>query len=474
MKLTKRELLPAARRIAVWWERLSPLGLAVFSAGSAGERLVGPRGAGLCDGECLHTAAGDGLGLCLTACARQPSACHALYRLRVTGPEGKTVVCTLATDAWRAGTAPASDVRLPSLSEREVAALDHLLHAAAQELLRACAGAQEPGLVAHCGVMEAVMERALLAARSERNILLTGETGTGKELLAEAIHRASARAAGPFVVVQCGGLPDSLLESELFGHRRGAFTGAIGDKQGLVETAGGGTLVLDEIQSASAALQARLMRLVERHSLLPVGAVVARDLDARIITASNQSPEELTARADFRHDLLYRLRVLHLALPPLRERREEIEPLALQFVARACREDGRASCGLSPEALAALQAYRWPGNVRELRHEVEHAVLLADHELRPEHLSPHVRRGAVGEGRVCARMLYSGEALHALRSDAEREAIEALLERHHGQLPRVADTLGISLRTLYRRLSTLGIQRAHDGASSAQPSRERG
>ncbi|HEY0303956.1 MAG TPA: sigma-54 dependent transcriptional regulator [Longimicrobiales bacterium] len=226
--------------------------------------------------------------------------------------------------------------------------------------------------------MRKVMQLVGKVAPSNSTVLITGETGTGKDVIARAIHYNSPRSDGPFVVADCASLSESLLESELFGHVRGAFTGAIRDRKGLAETARGGTLFLDEIATISPQLQGALLRLLQEHEIRPVGSDKAVKVDVRVIAATNRDLKELVHEGKFREDLYYRLSVFTIDLPPLRERREAIPLLAHHFVQRIAREVGKDIQLISPQAMALLEAHDWPGNVRELENVIERAVLLAE------------------------------------------------------------------------------------------------
>jgi DNA-binding NtrC family response regulator len=226
--------------------------------------------------------------------------------------------------------------------------------------------------------MRRVMQLVAKVAPASSTVLVTGETGTGKDVIARAIHYNSPRNRAPFVVADCASLSESLLESELFGHVRGAFTGAIRDRKGLAETARGGTLFLDEISTVSAQVQGSLLRLIQEHEIRPVGADRSVSVDVRVIAATNRDLQELVQQGAFREDLFYRLSVFTIRIPPLRERAEEIPLLAHHFVARLSQELGKEIDIITPQAMAILEAYDWPGNVRELENVIERAVLLAD------------------------------------------------------------------------------------------------
>ncbi|RMH44066.1 MAG: hypothetical protein D6689_03320 [Deltaproteobacteria bacterium] len=316
------------------------------------------------------------------------------------------------------------------------------------------AGAPSPAdLVARSPAMRRLVELARRVAPTEATVLIAGESGTGKERLARFLHAASPRANGPFVAVDCGALPDSLLETELFGHTRGAFTGATADRHGLFRAASGGTLFLDEIGETSPAMQVRLLRALQERAVRPVGATHDVPVDVRVVAATHRNLAQMVADGTFRQDLYYRLRVVELELPPLRDRRDDLLPLARAFIARACRENHCGPCALSADVLDALLAYDWPGNVRELEHAIERAVVLAEGKPRIEvgDLPPEVR------GDVRAAAASAGDIVPL--AEVERRHILATLDRLGGDRRATARALGISDNTLWRRLKQYGLVR---------------
>jgi two-component system response regulator PilR (NtrC family) len=292
------------------------------------------------------------------------------------------------------------------------------------------------------------------------SVLITGESGTGKELVARALHSEGVRADKPFVAVNCGAIPDELMESELFGHVKGAFTGAVSDKPGLFHEAEGGTLFLDEIGELSLGMQVKLLRVLQERTVKPVGGTQESDIDVRIIAATNRELEAEVSRGAFRSDLYYRLNVIELRLPPLRQRREDIPLLIEHFLRRFSTEQGRPGLHLTPEALRALQDYDYPGNVRELENLIERAVTLSSgKEIGVESLP--VLRTAPALGTREADVLAipeEGIDLDRLLHDYERRLIERALEQTGGVRKRAAQILGITFRSLRYRLAKLGME----------------
>ncbi len=284
-----------------------------------------------------------------------------------------------------------------------------------------------------------------LGAASDSTVLVTGETGTGKELCAEALHSASPRAGGPFVRVNCPGLPPSLFEAELFGHARGAFTGATGPRKGLVELAEGGSLFLDEIGDVPLDMQAKILRFVDSRSFRRVGGGEERRVDVRVIAATNRDLAALVGAQLFREDLYFRLAVLDLPVPPLRERGEDVEAIAVRFLADMRCRLGRAALGFSPSAFTAMTRYRWPGNVRELRNVVERSAVLATGALIAD---VSLRRDSSGPP--------PGDVEALPLAEVERRHVLAIYERSGRNKTRAAQTLGLSRVALRERLRRYG------------------
>jgi DNA-binding NtrC family response regulator len=300
-------------------------------------------------------------------------------------------------------------------------------------------------LIGHGPEFEELKRFISKVAVSEATVLVRGETGTGKELVAAAIHKASRRREQPFVVVDCASLHENLLQSELFGHERGAFTGAVKMRHGLFEAADGGTIFLDEVGDVSPSLQASLLRVLESSTFRRVGGTREMKVDVRVIAATNRDLERMIADGQFRQDLFFRLSSIHVALPPLRNRREDIPFLVEHFTARHNERCG-ASKRFSPEALEAMTGYGWPGNVRELRHAIERALVLADGEIvQRRDLPPQVscRTGRENQQR--------DEAILPL-VEMERRYLARVLSETGGHRARAAELLGISERNLYRKI----------------------
>jgi DNA-binding NtrC family response regulator len=315
-------------------------------------------------------------------------------------------------------------------------------------------------MVGNSPSMAAVHRLIATVAPTDSTVMILGETGTGKELAARSIYQQSKRADGPFVPVNCGALSENLVESELFGHRRGAFTGAERDHKGLFEVANGGTLLLDEVGELNKNTQVKLLRFLESGEIRRVGDNEPIRLDVRVLCATNRDLREMVQQDEFREDLYFRVNTFEIRLPALRERRQDIPDLARHLLARAARRaEDQVAKALTPDAIDTLLEYEWPGNVREMRNVMEHAwILAAGGPITPEHLPSHLRH--VGPGtltlpRMDAAHATAPAAHGAPRTlkEVEMEHILRVLEKHQGNKPAAASELGIVLKTLYNKLN---------------------
>lgn len=339
-----------------------------------------------------------------------------------------------------------------------------LLRLAEEE--EACPGAPVfySGAVACSPAMRSIFRMVEILQHSEAAVLITGESGTGKEIVARAIHQNSVRSSGPFVAVNCGALPSELLESELFGHIRGAFTGAIRDRVGRFELASHGTLFLDEIADLPPLLQVKLLRVLQERQFERVGESSTRTTHARIIAATNVDLHAALRQGRLREDLYYRLCVVPIEVPPLRQRREDIPPLALHLLGRVTSQHGLL-CRISPQAMRCLLDYSWPGNVRELGNAIEYAVAVARREtILPEDLPQEIRDSSVADS--AAQAVSAPAKVAALQplasasqsAEAEKELLLAVLEKHHWKRAEAALALGLSRSTLWRKMRELHLQ----------------
>jgi len=373
-----------------------------------------------------------------------------------------TTAVTTAVDAMKQGAADyltkpfevdALRIKVRQLLERRA------LEREVEDLRAQVQGRDRAGdLLGRSEAMHEVFRTIRRVAASRVTVLIRGESGTGKELAARAIHELGPRSAGPFVAVNCAGIPDTLIESELFGHERGAFTDARERRIGRFEAASGGTLFLDEIGELAAPVQAKLLRALQERRIDRVGGQTPVEIDARVVAATNRDLEKEVEAGRFRADLFYRIHVVALELPPLRERREDIRLLAHQFLERARTEAGRGPKRIAPRALAALERFPWPGNVRELANAIERAVALSDHEaLELADLPPQIARsGRVEELREEVR---SGEiGIEAAAADFERELLLEALERSGWNQTRAAEQLRITRRVLKLKMDRYGLE----------------
>ncbi len=300
------------------------------------------------------------------------------------------------------------------------------------------------GILAVSAPMRAVMQLIDRAASCDTPILLVGESGTGKELLARALHRSSPRAPGPFLAVNCSAIPEPLLESELFGHRRGAFTDARADHPGLFQSAQRGTIFLDEIGDMATALQGKLLRVLQEKEVHPLGAPAPVPTDVRVVAATHRDLPALVAEGRFREDLLYRINVIEIRVPPLRERPDDVEPLVRHLLRKHGEKIGKADWAVSDEAMAAIRRHSWPGNVRELENAIERALVLGTSPLVTlDDLPESLKRDPAPVGHPGGRRL----------ADVERDHIVHTLHEVDGNKAAAARVLGLNRKTLYRKLT---------------------
>jgi len=304
-------------------------------------------------------------------------------------------------------------------------------------------------MIGQCDAMRKVFEKIQLVADTNATVLIVGESGTGKELVARAVHDFSKRRDRPFLPVNCAAIPDSLIESELFGHEKGAFTGAVSRREGLFQAAAGGTLFIDEIGELQLGLQSKLLRAIEDKKILPIGSTHPTAVDVRLVAATNRDLKQRVEAGQFREDLYYRLRVVELALPPLRERREDIPLLVRHFVDEIAKDNGRPVRDITQEALEAILAYTWPGNVRELRNTLESVIVLS--------LKERIELGDLPSHVTGAKPVQAVFRPSMTLAELEKEAIRRTLEEHKGHRVRTSEALGISVRTLQRKIQEYGL-----------------
>lgn len=407
----------------------------------------------------LRMPAMDGLELLAEVRSRHPDIVFALFTAH--GDE-RTAVKALRAGAYDYVPKPFDNEEVRALvgRVREMLALR-----TENERLRAELADRHGPLIGGSAAMRAVYGVIRRAGPTDATVLITGESGTGKELVARALHQSSRRRARPFVALNCSALPGELVESEMFGHARGAFTGADRERQGLFEAASGGTLFLDEIGDLAAPAQAKLLRALEERAITRVGETRPREVDARVVAATNRSLERMIEQGAFRDDLLYRLRVISVEIPPLRDRREDIPAIAIHLVRELADRHGRRIESIGADARQALLAHDWPGNVRELRNALERAVALADGtELTAADLPGTVTGSdaALRPADAALAGLPYDEARDRARLAFDRAFLGATLERHDGNISRAAEALGLHRQSLQRLLRKAGL-RAPEG-----------
>jgi two-component system response regulator HydG len=377
------------------------------------------------------------------------AACHLLGRTREEWGDERAEELTFF-DSGRLK--ECLDVSLSRVTE-SLKAAEEKLRAHRQAVVRVAHDVEEPlGIVAKSTKMLQVVDLARRVAKVDATVLITGESGSGKERVARLVHDESTRAAGPFVAVNCGAITETLLESELFGHKRGAFTGASSDRPGLFEAANHGTLLLDEVGEISSGMQVKLLRVLQEREIRRVGENMSRPVDVRVLATTNRHLAHGVADGAFRQDLYYRLKVVEFDVPPLRDRREDILPLARVLLADAATRMGRKISGLAPGAVDQLLRYEWPGNVRELENAMERAVALArGSRVDLKDLPEEVRQAS-------PKPVVNADAVQPL-NEIEKEYILAVLKLNGGNQTRTAEQLDIGSATLYRKLKSYGLTR---------------
>ncbi|MBA4157218.1 MAG: sigma-54-dependent Fis family transcriptional regulator [Gemmatimonadetes bacterium] len=402
----------------------------------------------------LSMPAMDGMQLFDEVCSRYPGT---LFVLMTAFGDERAAVRALKAGAYDYVPKPFDNEEIRAIVRRahEVLALR-----AENQRLREELASEFRGLIGDSPAMREVYRIIRRAGPVDVTTLVTGESGTGKELAARALHAESRRASGPFVALNCSALPGELVESELFGYVRGAFTGADRDREGLIEAANGGTLFLDEIGDLALAAQAKLLRVLEERQVLRLGSTRATSVDMRVIAATHRPLDRLIAEGRFREDLLYRLQVVNLTLPPLRERRGDIPAIAVHFLAEFAQRHGRPMLTLSDATRRILLAHDWPGNVRELRNALERAVVLAEGDVVQPADLPSQFAGSVAPLRpadaASAELPYADARARAL--DAfDRSFLSAALERNDGNVSATARLLGLHRQSLQKMLRRLEI-----------------
>ena len=402
----------------------------------------------------LRMPAIDGLALLEEVRARHAGT---VFVLMTAHGDERTAVAALKAGAYDYLPKPFDNEEVRSLVTR---VQEMLALRADNARLRAELAERHGSLIGGSAGARAVYELIRRAGPTDASVLITGESGTGKELVARAIHEASARRSRPFIALNCGALPAELVESEMFGHAKGAFTGAERERAGRFEAANGGTLFLDEVGDLAAPAQAKLLRALEDRAITRVGENHARHADVRLLAATNRPLAEMVAEGSFRSDLLYRLRVIEIEIPPLRERREDIVPIAIHFIRELSTRHGRRIDDIAPDARRALLAHDWPGNVRELRNAIERAVVLAEGtELSAADLPASVT-GPDGPMRPAEAALVGltyEDACARARLAFDRAFLAAALERHGGNISHAARELGLHRQSLQKLLKKAGL-----------------
>jgi DNA-binding NtrC family response regulator len=399
----------------------------------------------------LSMPAMSGLQLLEEVRARHP---QTLFVLMTAFGDERIAVRALREGAYDYVPKPFDNEEIRALARR---AREVLALRSENQRLRAELAGSLHGMIGDSPALREVLRVVRRAGPTDATVLVTGESGTGKEVVARALHAESRRRAGPFIAINCSALPGELIEAELFGHLKGAFTGADRDREGLFEAAHGGTLFLDEVGDLASPAQAKLLRVLEERQVTRLGGSRSIPVDVRVLAATNRPLERMCVEGSFREDLLYRLRVIGLHIPPLRERREDIPAIAVHFLADFAARHGRPTRALSEAARRVLLAHDWPGNVRELRNAVERAVVLAEGEtIEPADLPPGLdTRGPLRPVDAALAGLPWAEARARALDAWERDFLAAALERHGGNISRTAQSLGIHRQSLQKRLRQL-------------------
>jgi len=411
----------------------------------------------------LESAEGEGVELLLQD-LRMPDfdGIEILQRVKEMRPDLPVIIITaFATvdDAVRAIKLGAYDyVTKPCPNEKLLSMVENVLHLSRlttenRHLRQKLGGSGHEPIIFASPRFRDVYDLTLKVAASDANILILGESGTGKELIASALHHNSLRRHRPFVSLNCASLSDTLLESQLFGHLRGAFTGAFANQKGMLEEADGGTLFLDEIGDVSPPVQGKLLRVIQERDFIPIGSTHPKSVNVRFVAATNKELQNEVSEGHFREDLYYRLNVITINLPPLRERPEDVEPLARHFLRRFSERMGKDIHGIDSRALAAMQSYNWPGNVRELENVMERAVILTT----GNHISAEVIPLHGGQKEAAATQNPAQQTQMVALEEMERHHILTVLKGSHYNKSRTAEILGISRRTLDRRIAEFGL-----------------
>lgn len=409
----------------------------------------------------------DGSGLDVLAAAKQRDP-HSAVILMTAHSTVDNAIGAMSSGAFNFVAKPFDPAEVAALVLK---ALETHALSAENAILRARVSKQRGDMVGRSPSMTSVLDLVRRIADTKTTVLITGESGTGKERIARAIHELSERSARPFLVVNCGALPENLMESELFGHEKGAFTGASGQHTGIFRDASSGTVLLDEVGELPSTLQVKLLRVLQEKRVRPVGSSEEVPVDVRVVAATNRDVEDDVREGLFRQDLYYRLNVIRIELPPLRERREDVPDLIERFVARFASEMGKDVQSLTPDALRAVERYPFPGNVRELENMIERAVALAgSRAIGLGDLPPEVSGMSASQSPGLLALPDEGCHLDEVLGEVERRLLLQALERSGGVRKNAASLLGITFRSMRYRLAKHGLSEREDGeAISLEP-----